>query len=495
MKYKNHLLAVSSVAALSAAMPEAQALELTQADATTVYFVSEEDGAGPQQPRRAGFAYIRERALQVVRAIRGSMRQHSTLVKADQPAPVQTAQLAGQDTPSQALTPQAAQPQDQSSEAHEQTLRARAQLGLGQIGAARRTAEGVLATNPNDIEALRVLATVEEAAARWRHAATAWDRVYRVSNDPAAARRRDELMRAFGSNVTAAAFFEGALGADEQYGGRVTVQYRPLDGPEWLVMLENRHAEDDVATLLDGTVTSVSIDRQRLEVGVGDAYTWGRVSARAIITEDVAGGRVGVGTSWGGGSVDLTVGYNEPYWLFSEGIVNEADTDYVALGATGRWGRVGARGAVRSSTYGVADDDEIASSVRYTAGVEVSLSEGANPFVVSYIVDGEDYDDIDVRQRVNLTTYSPMPFVDREVHSLGLYKTLGDTQHSFVNLGAGYRSDRYGAEGPFASVWGEQEITDRVSLGARVEYSKPSIRGADEDESWGFAEIYLRRRF
>lgn len=494
MTYKNLLLAVCSAAALAVAMPEASALENTPDTVGAVYFVSDETGADPLiEPPRALVA--RDRALKP-RVARAARNAKARMIKADPPAPAQMAQLAGapQDNPSQALTPQSAQP-DPTGDAHVQMLRARAQLGLGQLGEARRTAEGVLAANPNDVDALRILATVEESAARWRHAATAWDRVYRVSNDPAAQRRRDEILRAYGSNVTGSAFFEGALGADEQYGGRVAVQYRPLDGPEWAVLLENRHAEDDVATLLDGTVTSVSIDRQRLEVGVGDALRWGRVSARAIITNDVAGGRAGVGATWGGGSIDLTVGYNEPYWLFSEGMINEATTDYAALAGSGRWGRVGARAAVRSSTYGVADDDKIASSVRYTAGLEVSLSGGVNPFVVSYIVDGESYDDIDVRQRVNLTTYTPMPFFDREVHSIGLYKTFGDTQHSFANLGAGYRADRYGAEGPFASVWAEQEITDRVSLGARVEYSKPSIRGASESESWGYAEIYLRRRF
>ena len=396
--------------------------------------------------------------------------------------------------PSVEPVPPGADRVDHASEIDLQSVRARALLGLGNIGGARTEAAAVLAQRPHDIAALGVLAMADESQDLWRQAASRWSEVYSLNGDPAAAARRDALVGAHPSHVTVTAFFEGASGSDQQQGVRAQAALRPLNGPEWTAQIETRQAEADQAIRLNGLVGPISLQRQRAEIGVADTFSFGRLGVSVTASNSEVGAHATFGQVRKWGSFEFIVGANEPYWLYSTGIVNEATSDYVGASISAARGRFGARAATRLSNYGVADDNSVARSTRVSLGVDAAVSGGKNPLRLSYVLDGEYFDSVQVRTRAGGSRYSPMPFTDREVHSLGAYKSFGDAARTFVTLGAGYRDDRYGANGPFASVTAEGAIAHKVRIGVRMEYSEPSIRGLG-DESYSFGEIYVRRVF
>lgn len=406
-------------------------------------------------------------------------------------------------TQTQTQNPTQARPQNQTETASEddaqpaaglKSVRAQALLGLGQIAEARAIASDILKERPDDIAALTVMAAADEAEGKWRHAAQYWTQIYSMNANPAAAARRDALKAAHPTEISAVAFFEGSSGVDEQYGLRATGAWRPIDGPEWTAVLETRQAEAAQVVRLDGGVRSVSLNRQRIDIGVADTTSFGRFSFNATAAQNGAGVRASYGGAAQWGKFEITAAFNEPYWLYSAGISNEAKTDYVGASAAYYSTWLGARIAVRQSNYGVADDKSIARSTRATAGLDASLSDQPDAWRLSYVLDGEYFDRIDQRSGSGGAQYAPMPFVTREVHSFGVYKDFGDKSNNFVTLGGGYREDRYGSNGVFASVSGEVAPTRDVRIGARMEYSDTSIRGLSEN-SYSFGEVYVRRIF
>lgn len=373
------------------------------------------------------------------------------------------------------------------------SIQARAFLGLGQLGEARAAANDVLRTRPDDVPALTVLALAEETDDRWRHAATYWTRIYALNGDKAAKDRVDALKSAHPTQVMATGFYEGS-DADNQFGVRASGAWRPMNGPEWTTSLETRRAEADVAVNLAGGIGPISLDRQRIDVGVADTYTFGRLALNMLAAQNGVGARASYSktTSWGG--VEVVGGVNESYWLYSAGIANEAKTNYVGASANLYFQGVGARLTVRESNFGVRDDDDFARSTRVTVGVDVPITQQPNPVRVSYVLDSENFSRVDQRMTTGGFTYAPIPFADREVHSLGVFKAFGDVNHNNLTLGAGYRKDRWGADGAFVSATGEAEVSREIRLGARLEYSQTSIRGLSED-SYSFGEVYVRRVF
>ena len=374
-----------------------------------------------------------------------------------------------------------------------ESVRARALLGLGDVDAARRSAEVILKDRPNDVSALGVLALADETDDRWRQAAQRWHRIESINGDPAAAARSKALIAAHPSQVMATAFFEGSASVDEQYGARAMGAWRPLDGPEWIAQVESRHAEADAIIGLNGTVRPVSLTRERVDIGVADTTSLGRLSATLTAAENGVGLRASYGKKLKWGGVEAFAGVNDSYWMFSAGIANEARSDFVGLSASAYQKYFGARASVRRSVYGVKDDRNIAESTRVTVGIDVPFSQDANALRLSYVMDGEYFDKIDLRTTGGVT-YAPMPFATREVHSLGAFKDFGDKSRTYVSIGAGYRLDRYGSSGGFASVSGEVAVAEKVRVGLRAEYSETSIRGLNEG-SYSFGEAYVRRIF
>jgi hypothetical protein len=374
-------------------------------------------------------------------------------------------------------------------------VRARAFLGLGDYNNARAEAEIALASDPDSPGAIRVLAAVEEETGRWRHAARHWARVAELTGDKAAAARRDALVSTHPSSVGVTGFFEGAPDVDQLSGVRLDYVRRSLDGPEWRSMLENRIGSADAVIRLDGTVSAADATKQRLNIGLTDDFQFARVGLDMSLTEESVGARISIGHFRPAGSFELTAGYDEPYWAYAAGLVNDATYNHLAMSfsySTGRWSL---RGRLAGNDYSVRDENSVARSIAGAAGVDYALDDDDNAAHLTYILDFEHFDSIDLRTRSNSTQYAVMPFVDRTVHSVGIYKTYGDRDSRFVTLGAGYRKDtESGAQGAYGSFSGETDIADAVRAGVRLEYSDVSTRGVS-NEPWVFAELYVRRKF
>ena len=393
------------------------------------------------------------------------------------------------------LPPDAVDRERAQSEVELRRIRALARLGLEDYAGARHEAEALLEVQPDDVTALRVLAAVEEANDRWRQAAGYWDQVHGLSGDPAAGRRHDELVAAHPTYVGLAGFFEGSPNVDEQYGVRLTGAVRPLNGPEWEIIAEQRWAQADQVVRLDGTAAPLDVNRQRLHLGVEDRFSFGRAGARITLTSaGMLGGQATIGRSSAMGLIELTAALNEPYWLYAAGIVNRARADYVRARVSHYGKTISGRGSIRASNYGVRDEGTIARSVNITAGLDVQLPRRLASLLFSYILDGEYFSSRDFRTRSDGFRFLPVPFVKREVHSFGAYRQFGDQAQRFLLIGGGYRVDRYGADGPFASGSAETGLNRNYRIGVRAEYSEPSLRG-ERDEPYAFAEVFVRWLF
>jgi len=384
---------------------------------------------------------------------------------------------------------------EQAPDPETSIVRARAFLGLGDYNNARAEAEIALVSDSNSPGAIRVLAAVEEETGRWRNAARYWARVAELTGDKAAAARRDALVSANPSFIGVTGFFEGAPDVDQLSGVRLDYVRRSLDGPEWTFMLENRIGSADAVTRLDGTVAGADENKQRLNIGLTDDFRFARVGLDVSFTEQAVGGRISIGHFRPAGSFDLTAGYDEPYWAYAAGLVNDATYNHLAVNfsySTGRWSL---RGRLAGNEYSVRDENSVARSISGAAGVDYALDDDDNAARVTYILDFEHFNSIDLRTRSNSTQYAVMPFVDRTVHSVGIYKMYGARDGGFVTLGAGYRRDsESGAQGAYGSFSAEADIADAVRAGLRLEYSDVSTRGLS-NEPWVFAELYLRRKF
>jgi len=375
-------------------------------------------------------------------------------------------------------------------------VRARAFLGLRDYRSARAETTLVLAANPDDVDALRTLAAIEEATGRWRHAANNWTRVERLTGDAAAGARREALVRAHPSYVGLSAFFEGSAGVDQMSGARLTYAARPIDGPEWTAILENRVAQADTAILRDGSIAAIDESRRKLDVEIADAFAAGRLGLRLIVTDDTFGGGVSFRRSRPWGALELVAVYKEPYWAYASNLKNEATHNHIDANVNVWRGRFAWRARVSLADYNVADQDSAARSTRAAAGFDYALGDPAgNPVRLNVVIDTENFFAIEERQRADRTRYTPIQTVDRAVLSLGAAKTFGDPQQRFATLALGYRRDaKNETQGPYAGVSAETPLGQRLRIGLRAEYSDVSTRGVT-GEPYSFAEVYLRRTF
>lgn len=376
-------------------------------------------------------------------------------------------------------------------------VRARAFLGLHDYRSARSEVAIVLAAHPDDVSALRTRAAIEEATGRWRHAANDWARVAALTNDDAAAGRRDALVRAHPAFVAITGFFEGSAGVDEMHGVRLSAARRPLDGPELTASLEHRTARADAAQRLNGSIGPIDTDRRKLDVEIADTLVAGRIGVRLIATDDALGAGASFRRQRPWGYLEAVAGYHDPYWAYASAIQNGATADHVSFGGDFTRGRWAVRGRLALVSYAVDDRDAVARSTKGLLGLDYALgSPGVpTPWRLSLALDREAFFAVKERQGPGGVPFAPIAVADRLILSAGTTKTFGDPAHRYATIGLGYRRDSESdTQGPYGLILAETPIGREVRLGLRAEYSDVATRGVSTDP-YSFAEIYLRRTF
>ncbi|MBU6371093.1 MAG: hypothetical protein KJS97_00070 [Alphaproteobacteria bacterium] len=376
-------------------------------------------------------------------------------------------------------------------------VRARAFLGLHDYRNARAEVAIILASHPDEVGALRTRASIEEATGRWRQAAVDWARVATLTADPAAAARRDALVRAHPSYAGLTGFFEGSSGADEMSGVRLTFARRPLDAPEWTAALEHRSAHADQATRLDGSIGPIETSRRKLDVEVADTLVAGRVGLRLVATDDTLGAGASFRRLRPWGFVEASAMYHDPYWPYAAALASDATSDHVDFGADVTRGRWSVRGRIGVATYAVDGEDDVARSTRGALAMEYAFGDrtAPAPWRLTLALDREAFFAVKRRPGPGGAPFAPIDVADRFILSAGTAKTFGDPDRRHSTIAFGYRRDTENdTQGPYGFILTETPIGSNVRLGLRAEYSDVATRGVST-QPYGFAEIYLRRTF
>ena len=183
-------------------------------------------------------------------------------------------------------------------------MEARALLELGNLAEAENAARGVLATDPDNIIALQVLADIADRGNDWRLALSRWQDVNRVATDPAHKRavenRIREIKQQHSSQATLQAYFMGDAGNDEQMGLKAEAKIVRRSQPNIIVGLEVRDfdakrpftgAGPDTPPLGSPLRNPVSETKVRGELGVSASFNRTDVEAAVVASQDVIGGR------------------------------------------------------------------------------------------------------------------------------------------------------------------------------------------------------------
>lgn len=383
-------------------------------------------------------------------------------------------------------------------------LKAVAELQTGQLRVASDSARRALALDPAHPGALRVVAEIAEKREDMRAAREAWTRLAAVL--PAGAERENvqhriaELDAYLASNVDHDLIYVGDGDTDTQLALRV---HGVLRGQARNVLIGAEARRFDASSGLTSEGEETEIDQTRFKGHIGLGWE-GRHSQ---LTGRILGSNAGVGAS---AAISRDIGeryglkgevvYNDAYWAYSQGALNDAARDSILFTLSRNSKKVYVGLTLGASSYFVDDRDWAGDSLRGTFYSSVAWGKEYAPWRASYAIDAESFDTVRVRRTAANERFQPIPLTDREVHSLGIYKTFAkadamggsNRRSASVELGTGYRIDRKGEEGPFVSGAGYLPLGRKNSLKAAVEYSDVATQRVNTDGYFSFLVSIVR---
>lgn len=392
-------------------------------------------------------------------------------------------------------------------------MEARALLELGKLADAEAAAHEALASNPKNIIALQVLADIADRGNDWRLALTRWQNVNALATDPAHKRavekRIREIKRAHSSQANLQAYFMGDAGNDEQVGLKASAKIVRRTQPSILVGLEVRDfdakqpfapGETDGPPASSPLRDPISETKVRGELGIAYSIDRSDVEVAVVASQDVIGGRARYRKNLAKGAIGVEAKINTPYWAYSRGAQNEAALDYVGVNGQRYGKQFDAWGSAGVANYTVQDREDVARSFKASAGVAARMSADINSPRLTYQLDAEYFNDINLLDAPGGGRFPGLPVTDRQVHSLGVHKRFGEKPDSlgengnYVDLGAGYRTDVEGEDGPFIDIAAGLRMSDTASLELTAQYSEVATERLNTD---GYTSVFLtlKRRF
>lgn len=239
-----------------------------------------------------------------------------------------------------------------------------------------------------------------------------------------------------------------------------------------------------------GLVTRDSENFQAGEIFVGHYLDNGdRLQGSLFANEDTAGAGAYYAFNNALGRTQVYGEYSKPYWDFPEAVYGKATRDRIGLTHFGLINPTLSYGIETSvNNYNVKEQDQAAQTGLFRLSLEQSLQQktATQPgFAISYGFDGEYlFDETSTRliDGAAPATYHPFPFKSRENHQIaGIYRDdWTDTTH--VMLLGGYLFDRLGENGPVVQGTIDQDLTDRLQIGARARYGLASSANGTTSE-------------
>ncbi len=193
------------------------------------------------------------------------------------------------------------------------------------------------------------------------------------------------------------------------------------------------------------TLANRVYDRQRAELYVQQDFDSGtELRVSAFGTRSSIGGGVQVGRADATGTTQALVEYRRPFWELVEGLLGNGTRDHAALHREQRFGsRVSGRVTAAFNRYGLESTGDLARSMAFDAGLNVTLRRTNPSLGVEYGADVESF---------RFVTLGTIPLVGREVHAGSALAQIRVGRRFSADASSGYVWDRLGGRGPFTAA-------------------------------------------
>jgi hypothetical protein len=343
-------------------------------------------------------------------------------------------------------------------------LRAQIDRLRGRLAQAEQRYESLLATGsgPGQTDALLGLAALEHQIGHWRRAdqLTSGLITRQEAGSEPARRLNDEVHRSQRDRVEIATQSTSIGSGWTQTTARATGH--TLLSPSLRIGFDLEAGRGKVAVfqqsdgrrgVFDGTV-------RRGEVYLQADTAGGSIWRASLLGAEKAGAALHWerGDLWGATSAQAE--YRRPFWGFAEGLAQGGIRDRIELMRRQRIGPATAWVALSASRYGLAALPAAASTRGIAGGISVPLpiTRGGNPWRFEYGFDAEHRWNVAARVDAAGHSFEPLPFTNREIHSLGLAAGQPIRRNWYWEAGAGMALDRLGGRGPY--------ITGRIGYDA-----------------------------
>ncbi|MEZ5354039.1 MAG: tetratricopeptide repeat protein [Bryobacteraceae bacterium] len=208
--------------------------------------------------------------------------------------------------------------------------------------------------------------------------------------------------------------------------------------------------------------------------GGNGAFSGARRRGEIYLQADTAGGstwrasllgserQAGAGLAWerhdAWGSTRASAEYGRPFWEFAEGLAQGGTRDRVEVMRRQRMGRATAWVAAAASRYGLRDLPAAVGARGVSGGFSYALGslrgahgQGRDQWVAEYGFDAEHRTSVARRPAPSGRLFAPLPFVSREIHTVGAATVQPLSGNWRVEAGAGMMVDRLGGRGPYMS--------------------------------------------
>ncbi|MFQ5450556.1 MAG: tetratricopeptide repeat protein [Nitrospinaceae bacterium] len=351
----------------------------------------------------------------------------------------------------------------------------------------------LLRENPEDPQIMVDLAEVEERLDRWREAIDLYScALRRKPGDKDILRSRSYLHGQYGPQIRLEQYYLDTSNEEVQRVTSVMARETFCRSYTVGVNFENRSLDDNtVRPRIDGSLGVFEGDRRRWGAFVEKAHGFAFTRLSLLGQEGEPGVSLSHRRQLPLGVLQLRGAYQEPYWDFLEGIVDQGTADRLQA----RWvyrghspfigkyrGKNNFSGSLGFSLnrYGVDDDNDVAESVKILAEIRYHLSTLLEGLSVGYSFDAEYVDLTESRLDTTGSNFNPLPIENTQVQTWEVSLSRFVTDQLRFDLTAGYLYDnRVDSKGPLVIFDLVYDTLSNLELGIKTEFSKSSFRGTD----------------
>ena len=381
--------------------------------------------------------------------------------------------------------------------AHASLVEARYLTSVGRTEEARAMLDNLRGSDVDDLDMTKARADADLADGDARAAVAHYsDALKTRPSDEGLHEALVDAREAFAPQIEAGGEYQRIEGADRQWRAHLAGRASIGDALSLKGRIEAVDLDDNAVTAPNGVIASFSGNRERGDLGLEDDFGGGWFGTASLFVEqDVIGGGIALEDRAVHAATLLQVNFQEPYWDYTEAIVNAGTRDSVSIGHRHDFENTWfVNLGVRANRYGTDGDDDVGKSVEVDAGLRWRLLEGPTKVSVGYGYEGEFVSDVEQRSDGLGGFFAPLPIGDRQVHS-GDVRIDAEIAPNFTAGGyAGYAKDVEGGSGLIAGLELAYEPTDDLRVALDVYYSAVGDRAGDTG-AYQHASLTITRLF